>query len=584
MSGETTYDPYAQLRYKKQFKDLTERQKAQIKDFVDTIDGLYTDLEQEQELWRADLMNLVNPETAPAAPVPVAAATPSPASRAQFQVPGGPGGAGASPAAFSPASSPSLSLSPEPARPPASSPSLSLSPEPERGCEPQVQNYIEQYVTTLGAAVSKSEKEVQSLRVYLQALEELRQKLTQEKAVQCAQLTNVYEEAVKMKAPKPFVNMVKQIVDEATAVSDLKDEINATEWAQHEKRLMQTLSAVPLPGGRKRGRDADVEIDDSEGEEVEVVPKQVRVISPDQVVDLSQLGEDEEPNVAQTGPLLRVVKSEPSIKQESRPKKAKLTPAEQRAKQARQEQVKAKLAAEGRIKQLKLEEIAAKYNPERKEINLKLQAVETKLAEQRGAFRDKVTPLQELLDRLTSSVQKAEAKVNIRKVENEFGPKISELEIEKATLQSELNNLLSQQKLEQQEVETAFRVAKSKLSGGARHRKKQAKRAQKQLKKALQYCGCRSNAYYQSLLQKLMRDRQRHQDLMKELHYHAIKLLGGGAPMTHMLNQMAHDQKIYGARRTQLDAQQWSDVARKIKGGGCGYMLRAGGCCVTGCE
>ena len=169
----------------------------------------------------------------------------------------------------------------------------------------------------------------------------------------------------------------------------------------------------------------------------------------------------------------------------------------------------------------------------------------------------------------------------VRNVKLGLTTRVAEFKQRIAALENQLKLNEVAQKEEIKQIKKRKQKSQSggagQMSGGARHQRKQ-------LRKALKYCGCRSNAYYQSLLQKLMRDRQRHENLMKELHYHAIKLLGGAAPMTQMLNTMVHDQKIYGARRTQLDANQWSNLTQKIKGGGCGYWLRAGGCCVTKCE
>ena len=218
-----------------------------------------------------------------------------------------------------------------------------------------------------------------------------------------------------------------------------------------------------------------------------------------------------------------------------------------------------------------------------------LQEIKKKLTQQQAEHRQALIPHQQELERLTATKNQLtidEKKLAIKRLEVDFKNQLAPLVEEQDAQESILVMLPLRLKVEREKIKQEYEDAKKKykVSGGARHHKRQAKRAQKKLKKALDYCGCRSNAYYQSLLKKVMRDRQRHQDLMKELHYHAIKLMGGGAPMTQMLNQMAHDEKIYGARRTQLDAKQWSDLAGKVKGGGCGYMLRAGGCCVTGCE
>ena len=293
-AGSDERDQFAQLKYQKNFKDLTAPQQSLINDFWDSFQLDYSDQDIENEVWVKDLLSMT--EAAPPAS-PVA----QPAPRAQFQVPGGPGGAGA---AATPAPAPAFS---------PSSSSLSLVPEPA-GCAADVQNYVQQYVTTLDAVVSKNKKEVQSLSAYLEALKELRQKLTQEKAVQCEQLKNVYDQAVNARAPKPFVDMVKKIVEESTNLSALKDQLNATEWAQHDNRLMQTLSAVPLPGVRKRGREVDVEDVDDEDVEFVSTGRQVKVVTSDQLVDLSDVASDDE--VEQVKPRV-VIKQEPgTIKQE----------------------------------------------------------------------------------------------------------------------------------------------------------------------------------------------------------------------------------------------------------------------------
>jgi hypothetical protein len=118
------------------------------------------------------------------------------------------------------------------------------------------------------------------------------------------------------------------------------------------------------------------------------------------------------------------------------------------------------------------------------------------------------------------------------------------------------------------------------LSGGASCLSAGAKRRKKQLK----YCGCRSNAYHQNLLKKLIHDRTNQLHDLVEAQYHSIKLHGGEAPITKMLGGMVHDRKIFDARKTELDAAQWGALSKQVKGGGCGYMLSAGGCCVTGCQ
>jgi hypothetical protein len=459
--------------------------------------------------------------------------------------------------------------------PPASS--------PRPPCAPEVQNMMQKYVTTVEDFVADNKKELDTLNTYFEALKELRQKLTQEKAVQCEQLNNVYDEAVKARAPKRFVDLVKRIVDESKTLSDLKDRLNAAEWAQHEKRLMETLDAVPLPlpaalvavpesGGRKRRREVD-----AEGVEVVGVRPKVYNVTPDNVIDLTIETIEIEPAGQKPKQATK------AAAQGSKPtsKKRKPTVQEQRAKAKKTEELKAaKLKRDS-----KLADLEVKYATDRQTVTNKLEQIQKEISELEQPEKQELEEAQDELVELTQKNDRLkirEQNVKIQQLKAQLKKKLQSLTNIKDEQDALLKSLSARLEYEREKIKKEY--VDLTVSGGARHRKRQAKRAQKKLKKALEYCGCRSNAYYQCLLKKVMRDRQRHQDLIKELHYHAIKLMGGGAPMTQMLNQMAHDQKIYGARRTQLDAKQWSDLAAKVKGGGCGYMLRAGGCCVTGCQ
>lgn len=129
-------------------------------------------------------------------------------------------------------------------------------------------------------------------------------------------------------------------------------------------------------------------------------------------------------------------------------------------------------------------------------------------------------------------------------------------------------------------TKAALRQDHAVLTGGASCLTAGAKRRKKQLK----YCGCRCNAYHHNLLKKLMRERTRQLHDLVEAQFHAIKLHGGEAPISKMLGGMVHDRKIFDARKTELDATQAAALSQQVKGGGCGYMLSAGGCCVTGCR
>ena len=115
------------------------------------------------------------------------------------------------------------------------------------------------------------------------------------------------------------------------------------------------------------------------------------------------------------------------------------------------------------------------------------------------------------------------------------------------------------------------------LSGGATALHHSGKDA----KKSMMYAGLRSDAYMTNLHKKLMHDRQAHSDELKKVEAMSVRLMGGEAPMSKMLAGMVHNRKIYDARKTNLDAKQWGDVARTVKGGGCGNWLSAGYRCVS---
>lgn len=429
---------------------------------------------------------------------------------------------------------------------------------PRPVCPDEVKSLVSQYVSSLSANVSKERKQLESLDAYLDALEDLRKKLTQEQSVNCQELQNVYEEAVRTRAPKPFLDLVTNMVKDSAYLTGLKLKLNEVEWREHETRLKERLSAVPLPG-------------------LAAQPERKRPRPQVQFTDVQK-----EPGGAGAG-LGAVAAAAAAGLATPLPEAPAVQPPAQLVAKKRKTQPSTGSSAQT-DKKVQENLVITKYAQMNGQVLQQIKDLNAELQGLPALSRQEIEQLNAKIAAAKADGKRLEAAKldgELRNVKLGLNTRVADFKQRIAALQNQykLNEVA-----QREEIKQIKKQGNKSQSGGTGQMSGGARRQRKQLRKALKYCGCRSNAYYQSLLQKLMRDRQRHENLMKELHYHAIKLLGGAAPMTQMLNTMVHDQKIYGARRTQLDANQWSNLTQKIKGGGCGYWLRAGGCCVTKCE
>lgn len=114
------------------------------------------------------------------------------------------------------------------------------------------------------------------------------------------------------------------------------------------------------------------------------------------------------------------------------------------------------------------------------------------------------------------------------------------------------------------------------LQGGARRlgRRKRGKSRER----AMHYCGSRCNAYHMNLLKKLMHDRTTHAHELRLVLDLAGGMVGNSAPLTQMVSTMDNERLKFNSRKTHYDAQQWKQLEKQVKGGGCRGMLRAGAC------
>jgi hypothetical protein len=95
------------------------------------------------------------------------------------------------------------------------------------------------------------------------------------------------------------------------------------------------------------------------------------------------------------------------------------------------------------------------------------------------------------------------------------------------------------------------------LSGGA---------SSKSAIKSFDYAGKRSNALLSSMYTKLSHDRSVHMHELNNLHAEEMKLSGGqSTAFSTMLSSLINDRRTFNARKTALDAGQWTALQSNVR-------------------
>lgn len=106
------------------------------------------------------------------------------------------------------------------------------------------------------------------------------------------------------------------------------------------------------------------------------------------------------------------------------------------------------------------------------------------------------------------------------------------------------------------------------LSGGANS---------KQAIGSMNYAAKRSNAYLNNMFTKLAHDRSVHLKELQNLHAETLSAYGGrSSPLSAMVNQMVTNRTTYNARKTALDALQWTQLNHNVRGANMHSVLAAG--------
>lgn len=106
------------------------------------------------------------------------------------------------------------------------------------------------------------------------------------------------------------------------------------------------------------------------------------------------------------------------------------------------------------------------------------------------------------------------------------------------------------------------------LSGGANS---------KQAIGGMNYASKRSNALLNNMFTKLAHDRSVHLKELQNLHAETLSAYGGqSSPLSALVNQIVSDRSTYNARKTALDALQWTQLRHNMHGGDMKSVLAAG--------
>jgi hypothetical protein len=81
----------------------------------------------------------------------------------------------------------------------------------------------------------------------------------------------------------------------------------------------------------------------------------------------------------------------------------------------------------------------------------------------------------------------------------------------------------------------------------------------------LAYASKRSNALLENMFTKLAHDRSVHLQELQNLHAETLAAYGGSSPMSALVNQMASNRSTYNARKTALDAMQWTQLRNQLQ-------------------